>query len=173
MPTLRLSGARPRTAFSTTCFTTSGATPSSFHHRSFKPRLELAELETYAAQLESAAEHGNDGTLGCFVRTEARDDGTVRVKLYERWFDGQHLRCEQLADREFDSTAEDALVASSEFLAELQAWAEQRNQEQDLDAVARQSVEAAHERARTQRSTERAAAADELAQILAGVNKHA
>jgi hypothetical protein len=59
-------------------------------------------------------------------------------------------------------------VDSSEFLAELQAWAEQRNDEREascLDA-------AAEETTRTERSIERAAAADQLARILASVNKH-
>ena len=73
------------------------------HHRAFKPMLELSAMEAYAAQLELAAEHGNNGTLGCFVDTQETEDGTVEVTLWERWFDGSRLRCEQLAERAFDA----------------------------------------------------------------------
>jgi hypothetical protein len=137
------------------------------HHRTFRPKFELLALEAYAARLERTAEHGNNGTLGCFVDAEPRRNGIVHVTLYERWFDGQHLRCERLAGRDFDSTDESALVASSEFQAELQAWAEQRNHDRDaayLDA-------AAEEAAQTERAAERANAAHELARILTSVNK--
>jgi hypothetical protein len=139
------------------------------HHRTFRPMLELAELEAYAAQLEHAAEHGNEGTLGCFVETENGEDGIVRVALYERWFDGRRLRCERLAGRDFDSTADNAVVDSSEFLAELQVWAERRNDEREAS-----HREAATEDAvRTERSIERATAAAELDRILSGLNDRA
>jgi hypothetical protein len=139
------------------------------HHRTFRPMLELAELEAYAAQLERAAEHGNGGTLGCFVETENRDDGVVRVTLYDRWFDGQRLRCEQLAGRDFDSTADNAVVDSSEFLAEVRDWAERRNDERD----ASYRDAATEDAARAERSVERAAAAAELDRILSGLNERA
>src|SRR6476659_8076085 len=67
--------------------------------RSFALRSELFDLESYAVQLQRAAEHGNRGTLGCFVRIEPVSDATVRVTLCERWFNGKHLLCEQLAVR--------------------------------------------------------------------------
>lgn len=139
------------------------------HHRMFRPLLELAQLETYAAQLERTAEHANNGTLGCFVETQQRDDGIVRVALYERWFDGEHLHCEQLASRDFDASDESALIASAEFLAELHEWAERRNDERqasELDA-------AAADAARIERASERRVAADQLARILAGLNEQA
>lgn len=139
------------------------------HHRTFRPMLELAELEAYAARLERAAEHGNAGTLGCFVETEKGDDGIVGVALYERWFDGRRLRCERLAGRDFDSTEASALVDSSEFLVELRAWAEQRNDEREASYR-----EAATEDAvRTERSVERDAAAAELDRILSALNERA
>lgn len=137
------------------------------HHRTFRPKFELMELEAYAAQLERAAEHGNCGTLGCFVDTEPLRDGTVHVTLYERWFDGRYLRCKRLSRRHFDPADDSTLVESSEYHAELQAWAERRNDERDtgyLDALAEES-------ARCERSVERAQAARELAQILAGLNQ--
>jgi hypothetical protein len=131
-------------------------------HRAFKPRTELDQLERYASELEQVARHGNDGSLGCFVETESHD-GVVEITLYERWFDGQRLRCEQLANREFDPEREDALVASAEFRGQLETWAEDRNAEREtsyLDAAADDS-------ARIARATEHRQAADELAGILA------
>jgi hypothetical protein len=135
-------------------------------HRTFRPMLELAEMEAYAAQLERAAKHGNEGTLGCFVETEQRDDGVVRVALYERWFDGRRLRCEQLALRDFDAAEPDALVASAEFLAELQAWAADRNDERE-DGCVEAAVE---DRDRAERATEHDDAARQLAEILEAHN---
>jgi hypothetical protein len=139
------------------------------HHRTFRPLLELAQLETYAAQLERTAGHANNGTLGCFVETQQRADGIVRIALYERWFDGEHLHCEQLASRDFDASHDSAVVASAEFLAELREWAERRNDERhasELDA-------AAEDAARVQRASERSEAAAQLARILAGLNEQA
>ena len=138
------------------------------HHRTFRPLLELAQLEAYAAQLERAAEHANEGTLGCFVETEQRDAGIVRVALYERWFDGQRLHCEQLAGRDFDASDGSAVVASSELLAELRAWAEERNEDREMSAASA----AVEETARTERASERTEAADQLARILASLNEH-
>jgi len=99
--------------------------------RTFRARFELFELEAYAAQLERAAEHGNRGTLGSFVEIEPSADGAVSVTLYERWFKGRHLRCEQLASRRFDADQDDALVASAEYLVELQDQAAQRNRQRE------------------------------------------
>ena len=138
-------------------------------HRTFRPMFELAEMEAYAAQLERAATHGNEGTLGCFVDTKQRENGTVQVALYERWFDGQRLRCEELACRDFDATEADAVVSSAEFLTELQSWAADRNEQQEVDYL----EAAAQDRDRVERATERSDAARELAQILASHNKPA
>ena len=132
------------------------------HHRTFRPLLELAPMEAYAAVLERAAEHGNAGTFGCFVRTEQGDDGTVRVTLWERWLDGERLSCEQLAGRSFDASEDGAVAASAEFLAELENWAEARNDEREL----RRIDESVQEEDRAQRASERADAAAELARIL-------
>ncbi|MGZ4180074.1 MAG: hypothetical protein ACXVUL_05240 [Solirubrobacteraceae bacterium] len=135
-------------------------------HRTFRPMFDLTEMEAYAAQLERAAEHGNEGTLGCFVETEQRDDGIVRVALYERWFDGRQLRCEQLALRDFDAAEPDAVVVSAEFLTELQAWAADRNEQREdgyIDA-------AVDDRDRAERAAERDDAARQLAEILEAHN---
>jgi hypothetical protein len=131
-------------------------------HRTFRRALEWAAIETYAAELARVAEHANNRTLGCFVETHS-ESGTVEIALYERWFDGNHLRCDELARRVFDPDDVGALVASAEFLVELEAWAGQRNEEREaayLDA-------SANDMARTARSIERESAAEELARILA------
>jgi hypothetical protein len=127
---------------------------------------ELAEMEAYAAQLERAATHANEGTFGCFVSTEQRDDGIVRVALYERWFDGHRLRLDELASRDFDASEPDVVAASAEFLTELQAWATERNEQREVDYI----EASATERDRAERAAERAEAARELAQILKSHN---
>jgi hypothetical protein len=129
--------------------------------RTFRPGFELAELDHYIAELEQVAGHANGGTFGCFVDTRSRD-GVVEITLYERWFDGRKLCCDELARREFDAEDEQALVASAEFVAELQDWAERRNDERE----AGYRTESVEDDARRERATERASAADELAQIL-------
>ncbi|MCL2419231.1 MAG: hypothetical protein FWD04_08060 [Conexibacteraceae bacterium] len=131
-------------------------------HRTFRPMLELTEMEAYTAQLERAATHANAGTFGCFVVTEQREDGIVRLALYERWFDGQHLRCEELAGRDFDATEPNVVASSAEFLTELQAWAAERNEQRE--AGYREA--AVNDRDQLERATERVEAARELAQIL-------
>ena len=136
--------------------------PVVLFHRTFTPRLELDELERYAEQLERVARHGNDGTLGCFVHTRTRDS-LVDVTLYERWFDGRQLQCDELASRTFDPHDDGTLVASAEFVAELEAWAEERNGARDASYL-EASVEDA---VRDERALQQASAAHELAQILA------
>ncbi len=117
---------------------------------------------SYQAMIERAAEHGNRGTLGCFVTSAPLADGGVRVALYERWIDADKLRCEQLAQRVFDAQHPDALVGGAEFAAELRDWARRRNEEREAAALQAswddmQSAEDAAERRR---------AANELAAIL-------
>jgi hypothetical protein len=137
------------------------------HHRAFRPLSELAELEAYAAQLESAAGHGERGRLWYFVTSGARRDGTVVVSLFDRWFDGQRLRCEERAHREFDSSDEASASASVEFTAELQAWAEQRNDVRE----ARCREAGGDELLAGERSAETAAGASELADLLAWISR--
>jgi hypothetical protein len=130
-------------------------------HRPFRRMLDLAALETYAGQLAAVADHANTGTFGCFVETKSAG-GMVEIALYERWFDGQHVHCEELALRRFDPSDESTLVASAEFLAELEAFAERRNEEREgayLDAGIDESE-------RVRRTIEQQSAADELARIL-------
>ncbi len=99
-------------------------------HRTFRPMLELAKMESYAARLAAVARYADQGTFGCFVRTEPTG-GTVEVSLYERWFDGDEIHTDELACRTFDPSDEAALVASTEFLADLRAWAERQNDERE------------------------------------------
>jgi hypothetical protein len=135
--------------------------PAVLFRRTFRPLLELRELERYAAELERVARHANDGTLGCFVDTRSHD-GAVEVALYDRWFDGEHLRCDELARRHYDAGDDQALVASAEFVAELEDWAQRRNDERaEAEAGARAEAEVAQQLAR-----DRTTAADELAGIL-------
>jgi hypothetical protein len=132
------------------------------YHHVFRPMQEWSEIEHYVAQLEQVAEHARSGTLGCFVETSP-SAGKVDVVLYERWFDGQRLRCDELARREFDPGDEQALVASAEFQAELQAWADRRNDEREASYLDASIADAE----RLARESDQEAAAKELAQILA------
>lgn len=124
--------------------------------------LGWAALETYAAELARVAEHANRQTLRCFVETSRRGEEVV-IALYERWFDGDHLRCDELARRAFDPADENALVASAEFLAEVEAWAERRNEEREAAYL----DDALDDEARIQRTLDRQSAAAELQRILA------
>jgi hypothetical protein len=131
-------------------------------HRNFKPIGELNELERYASMLDRVAQHASDGTFGCFVETASRG-GDVEVTLYERWFGDGRLHCDQLAQRTFDASDTGSLIASAEFRAEIERWAEEQNARREavyLDA-------ASDEELRAEQAAERAAAANELAGILA------
>jgi hypothetical protein len=136
--------------------------------RTFRPMLELDQLERSAADLEEVARHANAGTLGCFVDKRSQQ-GIVEIRLYERWFDGRELRCDELAHREFDASDPDTLVASSEFLAELEEWAERQSDQRETSYL-EASVEDAD---RQQRALEQASAGDELARILDSVDRRA
>ena len=130
-------------------------------HRTFRPLLELFALETYAGLLRRVAQHGNDGTFGCFVTIDS-PVGMLQIRLYERWFDGQ-LHVDELAERLFDPGEDGTLVCSAEFLAELGDWAERRNEEREA-AYFEASAEDA---SRIQRAMERQRVAEELVSILA------
>lgn len=131
-------------------------------HRTFRPLLELAALETYAGQLARIAQHASDGTFGCFVVISSRV-GMLQIALYERWFDGQRLHVDEIAQRVFDPGNDGTLVCSAEFLAELEDCAERRNEELDTAYLEANAEDAS----RTQRAIERERVADELARILA------
>jgi hypothetical protein len=73
-------------------------TPVILFARTFRPLVELNELERYAAQLELLARHANERTLGCFVDTRPHE-GVVDIALYDRWFDGDQLRFEELSTK--------------------------------------------------------------------------
>ena len=116
-----------------------------------------------ACLLEHAAEHGNRGTLGCFVEVEPERDGSVSVTLYERWFKGRHLLCERLASRRFDAGDEDTLVISAEYLVELQHQAAERNQLREAAALDTNDVDNNGGR----EGDDRVKAAEWLAELLA------
>jgi hypothetical protein len=137
------------------------------HHEVFRPLSELAELESYAAQLERAAAHAEAGAFWYFVTTKAHRDGTVEVSLFDRWFDGRKLRCEERAHREFSSRDESVETAAVDFTAGLQAWAEHRNEERE--AACREA--AGHEDVEDTQAAQSAAGALELSALLASVTK--
>jgi hypothetical protein len=131
-------------------------------HRQFRPLLELAALESYAGQLARVAQHANAGTLGCFVVIDSRIE-MLRIRLYERWFDGERLRVDELAQRVFDPGDDETLACSAEFLAGLEAWGERRDEAREEAYVEATAEDAAC----TQLAIEQERAADELALILA------
>lgn len=129
--------------------------------RTFNTRVELFAQESYAAALERAAEHGNRGTLGCFVQVEPIRGGTVRITLYERWFRGKYLLCELLASRQFDAQREDARAASVAYLLDLREQAAQRNHQREAAAAI-----SAEETTAAERSSDPMPAAEQLVQLL-------
>lgn len=144
-----------------------GSQPQVLWSRRFK-RFESAQLERYATTLELVARHANAGTLGCFVDTQV-DRGAVHVRLYERWFDGDQLHCEELAHRAFDAQEDGATAASAEFVAELDAWAAKRDEQREREDSQRLTLEleqAVSQRFATELSRERERGAQELARIL-------
>jgi hypothetical protein len=130
--------------------------------KSFRPLLEAAEMERYTARLEQISRHAREGQFGCFIETLS-GEGRVEVILYDRWFDGSDIHTDELARRSFDATTDEALVASTSFLADVQIWADARNQERD----ANRDLERDADDARRQVDAEREAASRELGQILA------
>ena len=86
----------------------------------------------------------------------------MEVALYERWFDGSHLRCEQLARRLFDPADDQALVGSAEFVAELEDLANRRNHDRQLDDLQKRIEQTDMQ----ERASEKTAAAAELVEIL-------
>lgn len=133
-----------------------------FFSRSFRPLLQTFAMEHYRAVLQRICDHAQAGEFGCFVQTRAQH-GSVEIMLYERWFDGGELHTAELARRTFDAGLEGSLVTSTEFLADLQLWAERRNEQRDALIVAEQDAD----RQRARMTDERDAAARELSMLLA------
>lgn len=130
--------------------------------RSFRALLEAVALEHYAAQLRLVAGHAQDGRFGCFVESLS-NGGNVEVILYDRWFEDGEIHTEELARRAFDASEEGALVASTEFLADLRLWADRCNEQREASLIDQRDADAARERL----NAEREAASAELTQILA------
>jgi hypothetical protein len=130
--------------------------------RSFRSLLESVAQEAYAGRLWLIARYADEGTFGCFAET--RPDGEhVEVLLWERWFDGTEIHTDELARRAFDAGDEQSLVASVEFLADLRAWAERRNQEREAAYLEQRIADDD----RKQLASEQETASRELHQILA------
>lgn len=130
--------------------------------RSFRPLLETPAMDHYRAVLQLLARHAEDEQFGCFVQTRS-NDGDVEVILYDRWFDGTEIHTEELVRRAFDSGDGRSLVASAEFLADLQIWAERQNEERELAILSERDAD----QLRAQVARERKAAGEELSQLLA------
>jgi hypothetical protein len=128
----------------------------------FRPLLETVARDHYIARLQQIAGYAEQGQFGCFAESRS-DAGSVEVILWERSFDGTDIRTEELARRAFDARDEQALVASSEFVADLQIWAERRNDERDAAALSERDASDV----RAQLAAEREAAGHELSEILA------
>jgi hypothetical protein len=130
--------------------------------RSFRPMSESVAQQSYTARLQLIARYADEGTFGCFAET--RPDGeNVEVVLWERWFDEDEIHTQELARRAFNASDEQSLVTSVEFLADLRAWAERRNQERE--AAYLQTRTTADDR--KQLASDQEAAGQELDQILA------
>jgi hypothetical protein len=123
---------------------------------------DMFGLAAYRAALAQAVEHAAQGHYGCYVETRRLRGGQVEVELISRVIVDAKLWTEILASRMFDASDEDALVASAEFAAELQAWADQVNDERNT-ALAEGAVE--HDAALAD-AAERERAAAELEAIL-------
>lgn len=131
------------------------------YSRSFRPLLERVALEHYTAQLQLIARYARAGEFGCFLQNRT-DGGNVEVILYDRWFDDPDIRTNELARRTFDASDDSALVASSEFLADLRLWADRRNEQREAAMLEQRDADGAREL-----NAEREAASAELSQILA------
>ncbi|HWH12148.1 MAG TPA: hypothetical protein VG165_13545 [Solirubrobacteraceae bacterium] len=89
------------------------------------------------------------------------------MSLFDRWFDGRHVRCEQRAHREFDSADDAGASAAVDFTAGLQAWAEQQNDARE----ARCREVGGDEVLEAEQSAQAASAAAELAALLAEISR--
>ena len=126
------------------------------------PANDMFGLAAYKSTLEQAAGHAAAGHYGCYVETTHMRGGRVEVELIERVIADTKLRTSILASRSFDASDDEALVAASEFAAELGAWADRVNTERE-QALAEGAVE--HDAA-LEDAAERERAAAELADIL-------
>ena len=129
---------------------------------------QLTAIDHYAAQLARITHHVENRTFGCFVDIDSRV-GIVQIALYERWFDGDRLHCDELARDVFDSDDEETLAASAEYLAQLEVLAERRDREREaayIDACA-------EDEARTEQAITEGSTAEELVHILAAKTRQA
>ncbi len=137
-----------------------------FFSRSFRLLLDGPAMAHYMAVLGQIGQYAQAGEFGCFVQTRP-EAGQVEISLYERWFDGAELHTDELARRRFDASEEGSLVASAEFLADLQIWAQQRNEQRD--AAILEARDADQQRLRL--TSEREAAGQELNRLLAAYTR--
>jgi hypothetical protein len=87
-------------------------------HRTCRPLLELAALQTYAGRLARVAEHANDGTR-LFRRDRLTGSECCRSCFTSGGSTVSSCTSVTLPQRLFDPTDKGTLVCSAEFLAEL------------------------------------------------------
>jgi hypothetical protein len=88
---------------------------------------ELSKISRHEAELGEAADYARRGEFGSSVDVHTEAGGAVHVQLVSRHFKGDDFVTEVLADERFDAGDPDALVAATEFAAQLKVWAEERN----------------------------------------------
>jgi TPP-dependent pyruvate/acetoin dehydrogenase alpha subunit len=123
---------------------------------------DLAKISRHKGELGEAADYARRGEFGTCVDVQTARDGSVQVRLVSRHFTGDDFVTEVTADECFDAGDPDALVAASEFAAELKVWAEERNE--DLVEETASVLSADDEATATRIARQRAA--DELSAIV-------
>jgi len=87
------------------------------------------EIGRCISRFAQAAELGNRGELGAYVRASRSADGTLNVALVENVLTADDLRREVLDERQFDPADENALVSCAAYRSELESRAEDLNLE--------------------------------------------
>lgn len=121
----------------------------------------------YEAALSRAAQEARAGEYGCQVAVLPLKDGSIEIVVTEKVIDGMEFRQQVLATRRFDATAENAVVRSAEALAELRAWADERNRHRIERVMAAEATEPGVR----EQAGERERASRELADILSHVDE--
>jgi hypothetical protein len=131
------------------------------------PSWRIDEITTYEGLLQEVAAHANDGSLGSFVEVHPREHDEIVIDLFDRWFDGERIVTERLAQRCVAATAVDAVASAAATAEEFREQAASRNAAHENELVSRAESE------RTQREREETEhrEAVELADIIAKIDR--